>query len=152
MKKQLLWSWGFVTVQAILFALIMFVGEQDIKPPAVVAITGGFLLAIGAVVLGISVYNLRKSLTALPLPVKGGSLQSDGLYRYMRHPMYSGILGLTFGYAMVSGSSLKYLFAFTLLGLFIFKALYEEKLLAKKYKNYIKYKQKTPMFFPFTKF
>ena len=102
----------------------------------------------GIALILVSAYGIRKSLTAMPLPKENGKLQIHGLYTYMRHPMYTGVLLLSLGIATNSGSLLKFSFVLGLLILFIFKAKFEESLLAKKYPNYESYKSKTAMFVP----
>lgn len=141
-------SWLFVTVQLVLLvALIFFTGSSNL-PSREVIVIGQALELIGVVVLLVSFYDLRKSLTALPLPKQHGVLQIRGLYKYVRHPMYVGVLILCFGAAVSSGSLQKYLIVVGLLILFNFKARYEEKLLVIKYPEYKKYMEKTRRFIP----
>ncbi len=102
----------------------------------------GFFIAVG------SVFALRKSLSVFPSPKVHAELIESGVYRFIRHPIYTGILFTTAGYAVYSGNGLRFLVFLALCALFWFKASYEEKLLSKKFANYERYKTKAGMFLP----
>jgi protein-S-isoprenylcysteine O-methyltransferase Ste14 len=106
------------------------------------------LLAAGLVILGLSFLALGKSLTAHPIPAKHGELVTDGLYRFARHPIYTGVL--TLGLAMtISGGLFPHaLFFVALLLLLNYKASFEEQLLRARYVDYASYAEKTGRFLP----
>lgn len=142
-------SYAYVGVQAGLIMLLVFLPSPVVAPSQPILIIGQFLEALGAGILLIAIYNLRHSLTVLPTPTKQGQLQINGLYHYIRHPMYTAVITMTIGLAVSSGWYLKYLLALSLVVLFIFKARYEESLLQKKYPEYGHYVAHTGKFFPF---
>jgi protein-S-isoprenylcysteine O-methyltransferase Ste14 len=144
-------SWMFVVVQAVLLLLLIFFTDSSTEPSKSVVILGNVLKIIGFIILLISIYDLRKSLTVMPAPKEHGVLQIKGLYKYVRHPMYVGVLTLSLGIAVSSGSALKYLIVFALYILFTYKARYEEKLLESKYPDYKSYMNKTRRFIPIKK-
>ena len=43
------------------------------------------------------------NLTPLPKPRPGGKLVTTGVYSYLRHPMYAGLLAFAFGLAAFTG-------------------------------------------------
>lgn len=141
-------SWLFVSAQALLLVLLVFLSNSNAAPIRSVELTGKFIEFTGIIILLISFYDLRKSLTALPLPKENGVLQIRGLYKYVRHPMYVGVLILSLGIAVSSGSVIKYLLVLALYILFSFKARYEEKLLLAKYPGYKAYMRRTHRFIP----
>jgi len=141
-------SWLFVIIQAILLVLLIFFTDSNTPPTYTVSVTGKLIELAGGVILLISLYDLRKSLTALPLPKGNGVLQVRGLYKYVRHPMYVGVLTLSLGIAIAGGSAQKYLLVLGLYLLFSFKARYEENLLIAKYPDYEVYMKNTPRFIP----
>jgi protein-S-isoprenylcysteine O-methyltransferase Ste14 len=144
-------AWGFVFVQAVLLLLIVFL-DGSLGPTIarfrVLGTAGEFLGWVGII---LSAITIRTSLTAVPLPKEGGKLGVTGLYRYVRHPMYTSVLLLTLGIAVMSGSVLKYILVILLAGLFYLKSSYEERYLRHKYKKYAEYASHTPRFIPFTK-
>lgn len=112
---------------------------------------GGLFELLGIVGVLLCAASLRRSLTALPIPKEEGKLSTTGLYKYVRHPMYSSVLLLAFGIALRSGSVIKYLLVFSLCLLFYLKSVYEERYLRQKYLDYAQYSAQTPRFIPFTK-
>ena len=141
-------SWLFVTIQGILLVLLVFFTNATSSPPRTLKIIGNVVELIGLVVLLISFYDLRKSLTALPLPKKHGVLQVRGLYKFVRHPMYVGVLVLSLGISIAGNSIAKFLILLALFILFNLKARYEENLLVAKYLGYKEYMKATPRFVP----
>lgn len=141
-------SWLFVLVQAILLVLLIFFTNGQLSVSKIIKILGLTIEFLGVIILLISFYDLRKSLTALPLPKQNGVMQIGGLYKYVRHPMYVGVLILSIGITIGGNSIAKY---FILVGLFVLfnvKARYEETLLIAKYPGYKTYMLKTPRFIP----
>jgi protein-S-isoprenylcysteine O-methyltransferase Ste14 len=76
-------------------------------------------------------------------------LVTSGPYRYIRHPIYTGILLAMLGSSLAS--SLFWLTIFAISGIyFIYSAVMEEKLMTKQFpKAYPSYKTKTKMLVPF---
>jgi protein-S-isoprenylcysteine O-methyltransferase Ste14 len=60
---------------------------------------GGVLLALGIAISLLACLHLGKNLTALPQPRKDAVLVVAGIYRFVRHPIYSGVLIAAFGWA-----------------------------------------------------
>lgn len=141
-------SWLFVSAQAVLLVLLIFLTNSGTSPAHLIVISGKFVEYAGGVILLITFYDLRKSLTALPLPKERGVLQVRGLYKFVRHPMYVGVIVFSLGIAISSGMFRKYLIVLGLVLLFNYKARYEEKLLVAKYSGYKAYMQKTRRFIP----
>lgn len=141
-------SWLLVGLQALLLVLIIFLPSSVPQPGRILKSIGGALELIGLAILAVSIYDLRKSLTVLPLPVRSGELQVRGMYKSMRHPMYTAVLILSLGIAIGSNRVIKYVLLAGLIVLFNFKARYEEQLLLKKYSGYKGYMLKTPRFLP----
>jgi protein-S-isoprenylcysteine O-methyltransferase Ste14 len=103
---------------------------------------------IGLVISLLAVLQLNKNLSPFPTPKKNAVLLENGLYKFVRHPIYSGLLLLFYGYGIYVDSIYKLLISSLLLVLFYFKTYYEERLLEKKFSVYSKYKQKVNRFFP----
>jgi len=140
-----------VGVQFLLLALYAF-PFQIIKLTVFHFITlFGFALAIiGVLVLLLAILQLNKNLTPFPTPLEDGSLIETGLYKYIRHPIYTGIMMLTFGFGLYQASLWKIIISLVLLILFYIKSTYEERLLSAKFPLYDSYVLKTSRFFPFS--
>ncbi len=111
-------------------------------------IVGAFLLALGAALLGAGVLKLGSSLTALPHPRDHASLRTDGIYQFVRHPIYGGLILLVAGYCFALPSALELLFAVGTFFFFDQKSRVEERWLAGRYPNYPEYAKQTRKFFP----
>ncbi len=144
-------AWSYVFVQALLLALLVFL-SQSVGPQIHRFVTlGGTFEWLGIIGVLVCAASLRRSLTAIPIPKQNGELSTTGLYRYVRHPMYSSVLLFALGIALHAGSAIKYLLALFLYVLFHLKSVYEEKYLRLKYPEYAQYSARIPRFIPFTK-
>jgi protein-S-isoprenylcysteine O-methyltransferase Ste14 len=104
---------------------------------------------IGILLIVISLLLLNKNLTPFPTPKQNGELIKTGVYKTIRHPIYTGIILTTFFYALYSHGLLKIGIAIILFILFYFKSKYEERLLQKKFPDYYNYTKHTYRFLPF---
>jgi len=106
------------------------------------------LAIIGIIVTIIAALQLNTNLTPFPSPKKDGSLIREGLYAYIRHPIYTGILLAFVGYALFSESSTRLVITALLWLLFYFKTRFEEKQLLSQFAEYEEYRKKAGRFFP----
>ncbi len=106
------------------------------------------LILIGGGVVLLALLQLKTNLSIFPSPLRGSELITHGLFKYIRHPIYLGILLSAFSLALYLGSGYKLLIAFLLLILFYFKSSYEEKLLLKKFPEYGDYMKRSGRFLP----
>lgn len=132
----------------LLLAFFLAPRREDWPLPAWLSAVGSTAVAVGAVVLVVAGLNLGRSLTALPTPNARGTLRTTGLYRFVRHPIYSGLLALIFGGAVTSRSVVRLALAAALLGVLIAKATWEEAMLRQRYPQYEQYARRTPRFVP----
>jgi protein-S-isoprenylcysteine O-methyltransferase Ste14 len=80
----------------------------------------------------------------------GHELITTGIYGYVRHPIYTGLLFMLLGTVLITGTINMLLLLLAALGFFWFKARQEEKLLTKHFpKEYPAYKNKTKALIPF---
>ena len=139
----------FVGIQLILFVVYLFrISKIDFVAPNWLQLIGLFLSVVGIIISIAALITLNKNLSPYPTPKEGAELIQAGIYKFIRHPIYTGILFFTFGFSMYSENALRLIIFFSLLILFRFKAAYEEKLLQDKYSNYTDYKKTTGMFLP----
>ena len=139
-----------VTIQFALLALIFFlpVGKVDPGTPSWILEVGKLFLWPGLAIVILSIFKLGQSLTASPIPREDGKLITDGLYKKIRHPIYSGLILTTLGLALESASVGKLFFVAGLIVLFNFKAKWEESLLLVRYPEYREYMSTTGRFVP----
>ncbi|HNT22682.1 MAG TPA: isoprenylcysteine carboxylmethyltransferase family protein [Saprospiraceae bacterium] len=149
MKALKTWDYVYVSVQLVLFILYAF-------PPFRWTFHLGILLQylflagsfFGLIVLFLAMAQLNTNLTPWPSPKIGGTLVSSGLYRFVRHPIYAGILVFAICFALYSGTGSRLILSVLLWLLFHFKSSYEEKLLSAKFPEYEEYRTRTGRFVP----
>ncbi len=92
--------------------------------------------------------HLGSALTANPVPKVAAPLQTGGVYSYVRHPIYTGVLILGFAVAIYRGTLISLVAFLALVLLLNFKARWEERFLAAKHEGYSSYIDQVPRFFP----
>ena len=110
--------------------------------PGAAALLGGGACALwGANGLG-------RAPRAHPAPAAEAVLRTDGAYRWMRHPIYSGVLLAAAGAGVLAGTW-RALGAFAALAAVLqAKSRYEERLLRARFGGYEAYAARTPRFLP----
>lgn len=148
--KNKLPDYIFVALQFLLFLLFLRppIQFQSVEPAAWRYI-GVFFIVTGIAAITIAILQLNTKLSAFPTPVKSATLITTGIFKYVRHPIYSGIFLLTLGYAIMQRDLEKFIISVLLLILFEVKSNYEEKKLTEKFPEYKKYKTVSSKFFPF---
>ena len=127
----------YVSIQFILLAIFFVpIIPTSFQLIGFVKYIGAIISLIGFVVILVAILQLNKNLTPFPTPKESGELINTGLYKFVRHPIYSGIFLGSFGIALYTGSYWQLSIAITLLILFYFKSNYEESLLIQKYTDY----------------
>lgn len=139
----------YVGAQFLLFAAY-FMNFQFLELPALSWLSYPSLVVFGLGVLMIvwGIVSLNDNLTPLPTPKRSSDLISHGIYKYVRHPIYSGIVIAMLGYALFSGSGFRLVVTVLLLVVFYFKSNYEESMLLERYATYHSYKKCTGRFLP----
>jgi protein-S-isoprenylcysteine O-methyltransferase Ste14 len=129
---------GWVVAQFVLFGLIflsLFFGD-GVTPL-------GWIVAAAGLALGIwAGRTMGDSLSAYPRPPHSSELVQTGPFRLIRHPIYVG------GTLFFAGLGLVFsVYALALTGvlalLWVFKARYEERLLAERFPEYEDYRRRT---------
>lgn len=142
-------AWAFVIVQFVLLVGVLWVPPGDDWPVSdALRAVARVLQYAGLLILVVGLVNLGRSLTPLPTPVPHGELRTGGLYRFSRHPIYVGVLGLAAGSALRSANLWALVLTVALTGLFRAKAAWEEERLRGRYPGYADYAERTARFIP----
>ena len=144
-KKDIL----FVIAQFILFAAWLFeIPGLRLNFPDDADWVNLILAGIGILIIIIAIFQLNKNLSPFPTPLENSELIVTGLFHYVRHPMYTGILMVTFFLAIYFNSGYKLIITVLLAILFYYKSEYEEAQLEKRFPGYKGYKAGTGRFYP----
>jgi protein-S-isoprenylcysteine O-methyltransferase Ste14 len=105
--------------------------------------------AAGIAIVAWASLQLGPSLTPLPDPKPGGIFTAAGPYRFVRHPIYSGVILAALGFAAATSSVPRFAMAIVLIVFFDAKSRYEERALRRTYPQYAEYARRTRRFLPF---
>jgi protein-S-isoprenylcysteine O-methyltransferase Ste14 len=136
---------GFVVVQAILLGLLFFgpvrlnAGEACSIQNALLQWLGYAVFIVGSSIAIIAAFHLGKNLTPLPKPKDNAELVQTGLYRWVRHPIYFGVIVLALGWGLIQQSTLVWIYVLVLMIFFDIKSHKEEKWLCERFSEYPEY-------------
>ncbi len=108
---------------------------------------GAALILLSAVGAAASALHLGRALTPLPHP-NGTGMTARGVYRWVRHPMYTSVLVGCAGVATARGSLAVWVVTGILAAFFDAKTRLEEGLLVSTYDGYSSYAARTGKFIP----
>ena len=109
-----------------------------------------FLLSMAVIIGSIAVINMKfNNLNIIPTLKDNHQLRTHGIYKFIRHPMYTSVLLSCLALVLSNPHWIAQLVMTVLLINLILKSNFEEKLLLKRFKGYSKYRQKTGRFLPF---
>ena len=142
-------AWLLVLGQFSLLGLIVFLpGAGTWTLPVALTRAARFAEGAGIIVMVVAATALGRGLTAVPLPNSHAELRTGGLYRYVRHPIYAGLLLFAVARTFTSGSLWTLSVCATLVVLVNAKARWEERHLAQRFPGYAAYAARTPRFVP----
>ena len=142
-------GWLFVAGQVVLLvALVLLPGRDDWPTPSWVWMVGQAAVVAGLVVIVVASLRLGTGLTPTPVPNARGRMVTGGLYRFVRHPIYTGVLMIVVGLTIRSGSYITLAVAVATIVFFDRKAAWEEARLRERYDGYAGYAERTPRFVP----
>lgn len=145
---------GFVVVQAILLGLLFFgpvrlnAGEDcGIQNTLLQWLGYGFFI-VGSSIAIIAALNLGQNFTPLPKPKDDAVLIQTGLYRFVRHPIYFGVILLALGWGLIQQSTLVWAYVLILTIFFDIKSRKEEQWLQVKFSAYADYQKRVRKLIP----
>jgi protein-S-isoprenylcysteine O-methyltransferase Ste14 len=145
---------GFVVVQAILLGILFF-GPAHLNPDVSTEAPKGLLywigcsfFILGTVIALIAAINLGKNLTPLPKPKENVVLIQRGLYRFVRHPIYFGVIVLSIGWGLIQQSTLVWLYVLMIAIFFDIKSRKEERWLVERFSTYADYQGRVRKLIP----
>ena len=122
--------------------------SQHGDPPLGLRLLGAGMCAAGLVVIVWASVTLGSFLTPFPRPTERHELVTGGPFRWVRHPIYSGVLLTALGACLLSGSWLAFAFWIALCVVFDLKSRREEAWLAQLHADYVDYRRGTRKFVP----
>ena len=133
----------------LLVLLVLLRGRDDWPVPHALMVASVTAVVLGLVIMVIGGTALGRGLTATPLPNEHAQLRTGGLYRFVRHPIYGGLLLAAAAITVGSGSVFRLVVFVALVVLLSLKARWEETRLSARFGGYAAYAARTPRFVPF---
>jgi len=150
-KKSLFWFRILVPAGLIASEIFYFLRIGSFSNSNIFVVIGYTLLIGGLAIRWFSVLSLGKEFNVSLSIIKNHNLKTNGIYKYIRHPSYTGLLVYYLGLAIL----MQNIFSIILLTILPFIAVFnririEENLLSMYFKNNYKiYSEKTKKLFPF---
>jgi len=147
MKRAL--AFGLVAAQIALLATLLLVPRGSLWPENLLVFIVAILLVVaGAMLAVLGMVSLGPALTASPIPREHAPLATHGVYGYMRNPIYTGLIAVGLGLALL-GASVWHLLAWVALVLLLaIKARWEERMLIAEHSDYAGYGARVGRFLP----
>lgn len=155
-------GWWFVFWQFFFAAVILLLAHFEMKIignkmvnlagielTRILEVTGIILLIISILVFFIAVISFRQLITPNPVPRDEAKLVKNGIYAYIRHPMYLFGILLTFGYVLYKSAFFTLILCIFYIVFFIYKIKFEENHLIKRFPEYSTYRESTKKLLPF---
>lgn len=143
-------SIGYVSLQGIILVLAPvehFLAQAPVS--MVQMVVGAILGATGLSMALLSYRALGRNFRIYAAPRRSGAMVRAGIYTWIRHPMYTGVIIMFAGYWLFWGSlfSVPLWLAFSIL--YVVKAVKEEQILIERFPEYEEYRKHTGRFLPF---
>ncbi len=142
-----------MVVQGILIGLILFGphGSPLISSEPLITILQSCGIAIGllaCLIMVIAAINLGANLTPLPHPKDDSVFIQTGLYQYVRHPIYFGVLLAALGWLLIFPGLYILAYSICLFLFFDIKARREEVWLVERFSGYKNYQARVKKLIP----
>ncbi len=137
---------SIVAAQLIGWSLLVILGDIRvvITTPHLSAVAG-----LGMLLWVVSARQLGPSYSSSTRPRASSVLVSSGIYRHVRHPIYTGLLTVGFAFVLSRPTLLVVSLYFFVVFVTDFRARVEEKLLLDRYPEYSDYIGRTKRYVPF---
>ncbi len=148
-------GWALVSIQFLLIAGIVLIPGGTRAPGGALwsigARAAGFgsgIRVVGLLLIVVGAVQLGRHAHVHPAPTSDAVLRTNGLFRYVRHPIYTGVLIITAATTAVSESAAHIVLWCALVCVLTFKARFEETLLRTQFVDYANYENHTGRFLP----
>lgn len=139
----------------VLLAAAIYSGPHDLGEDVVTRGTrqllGYAIGVVGALLIGSGIAELRRAraLTAVPRPRADASFANGGAFRFVRHPIYGGLILASLGLAVITPWAGTFIAVALLAIVLDLKRRREEAWLIERYPEYAAYRARTKALIPF---
>lgn len=124
-------GWLWVVGQALLGVGFVLSGWELHAP---IAVAVGVIIVVSGSVIGLlAMRTLGDALTPTPVPRDSATLRTNGIYAWVRHPIYTGLLTGMLGMLVAAGTGRGWIWWVVAIVFFSAKARWEDQLLRARY-------------------
>jgi len=139
---------AYAAAQSVVFLLFTLAVVADrgpwlIRKQGAARIAGTTLGLAGLLLMLVAIVNLRRVIQIAPSPREGGHLVTSGVYRYFRHPIYTGIVLIMIGLLLRQPRVPVAVAAVVVIAFLAAKVRFEESLLLARYSDYADYRARS---------
>jgi protein-S-isoprenylcysteine O-methyltransferase Ste14 len=137
--------------RGLFFTIENMIGEPQMFPEfSIQNIVGIALIVLGFSVEIISQITLGRNYSSTLVIREDHQLITHGIYNFVRHPLYLGVILISLGFPIFSSSLFGLLVMLAMIPVFLIRIKLEERLLVEEFGNvYREYMQRTCKLFPF---
>lgn len=126
-----------------LYALAAFLDREHVLfAPGWSGVVGNVLCAVGVLIMFSALATIRDTVQINPEPKAGGQLTTTGIYRFLRHPIYTAIILMVVGLFLKKPTILMAVAGASIVIFLLLKVRFEEKLLRATYPGYAEYQRR----------
>jgi protein-S-isoprenylcysteine O-methyltransferase Ste14 len=142
--------WVLAQVPVMLGALVapLLWGAGSFDGANAIQLTGAALTALGTLLAIAGLASLGGALTPFPRPLARARLRQSGVYAWVRHPVYGGVILASLGWSMAWLSLPGILFCVVVVLFFDRKSAFEERLLRARFPEYAGYARRVRKLLP----
>ena len=143
MTKSDAYAAGQTLLLMVFSAIFFFLPGPELFHSLVAVRVGTVLCAVALVLLLVALMTLRRVIQVAPAPREGGHLVRAGVYRVLRHPIYTAMVVLVLGLFLRRPTVTVALAGSVVVVFLVVKSRYEESLLLSAYADYAAYRART---------
>jgi protein-S-isoprenylcysteine O-methyltransferase Ste14 len=142
--------WVLAQVPVMLGALVapLVWGAGSFDGANAIQLAGAALTALGFLLAIAGLASLGSALTPFPRPLARARLRQSGVYAWVRHPIYGGVILASIGWSMTWLSLPGILFSVVVVSFFDRKSAFEERLLRARFPEYAGYARRVSKLLP----
>jgi protein-S-isoprenylcysteine O-methyltransferase Ste14 len=142
--------WVLAQLPVMLGALVapLVWGAGSFDGANAIQLAGAALTALGILLAIAGLASLGSALTPFPRPLAKARLRQSGVYAWVRHPIYGGVILANLGWSMAWLSLPGILFCVVVVIFFDRKSAFEERLLRARFPEYAGYARRVRKLLP----
>lgn len=142
------WVLAQIPILLLAVSLPMATANGGLRPQHSLQWLGIGLSVLGAGLILAGFFALGSAFTPLPQPRDGATLKSDGVYAYLSHPIYAGLIAGSIGWSLWWGSAWGLAYCVVVALFFDRKVVHEEQRLRDRFPGYAAYARRVRRFIP----